>query len=56
VTIRERDDAAESHAWARARKIVKGDGTQWKADELAEEFRQQLDDAADGYCPFCRKT
>jgi hypothetical protein len=30
VTIRVGDDAAESHAFARARKIIKSYGTQWK--------------------------
>jgi hypothetical protein len=27
VTVRIGDDAAESHAWARARNIIKSDGT-----------------------------
>jgi hypothetical protein len=42
VTIRVGDDAAESHAFARARKLIKSDGTQWKRKALMEEFRRQL--------------
>jgi hypothetical protein len=53
VTIRPRDDAAESHAWARARNIVKSDGTKWNVEALGREFKQQLGNAADGYCPQC---
>jgi len=30
LTIRIGDDAAESHAFARARKLVKSDGTTWE--------------------------
>ncbi|HLZ01085.1 MAG TPA: hypothetical protein VKR55_02925 [Bradyrhizobium sp.] len=54
VRVRVGDDAAESHAWARARNIVKSDGKKWKAEVLTEEFGQQLSKAADGYCPQCR--
>ena len=53
VTVRVGDDAAESHAWARARNIIKSDGTKWKAEALREEFSQQLGRAADGCCPHC---
>ena len=53
VIVRVNDDAAESHAWARARKIIKSDGTKWKAEALTEEFSQQLGKAADGCCPLC---
>jgi len=53
VTVRVGDDAAESHAWARARNIIKSDGTKWKAEALREEFGQQLGKAADGCCPRC---
>ena len=53
VTIRVGHDAAESHAWARARKIIKSDDTKWDADALSEEFGQQLEKAADGCCPKC---
>jgi hypothetical protein len=53
VTIRVGDDAAESHAFARARKIIKSDGTTWKGEALREEFRRQLSEAADGQCPYC---
>ena len=37
LTIRIGDDATESHAFERARKLVKSDGTTW----------------ADRYCPNC---
>ena len=36
VMVRIGDDAAESHAWARARNIIKSDGIKWKADGLRE--------------------
>jgi hypothetical protein len=39
VTIRVGDDAAESHAFARARKIIKTDGTKWKREVFMEEIR-----------------
>jgi hypothetical protein len=53
VTIRVGDDAAESHAFARARKIIKSDGTMWRQGVLMEEIKRQLADAADGECPQC---
>ena len=53
MTIRVGDDAAESHAFARARKIIKTDGTKWEREVLMEEFRRQLIEAADGQCPQC---
>ena len=53
VTIRVGDDAAESHAFARARNIIKSDGTKWKGEALREEFRRQLSEAVDGQCPQC---
>jgi hypothetical protein len=53
VTVRVGDDAAESHAWARAQKIIKSDGTTWNAEALRKEFDQQLEKAADGCCPLC---
>jgi hypothetical protein len=53
VTIRVGDDAAESHAFARARNIIKSDGTKWKREALMEEFRRQLSEAADARCPLC---
>lgn len=53
VTVRVGDDAAESHAWARARNMIKSDGTKWESDTLREAFDQQLGKAADGYCPQC---
>jgi len=53
VTIRVGDDAAESHAYVRAGKIVKSDGTTWWHEVLHEEINRQLDEAADGVCPEC---
>ena len=53
VIVRVGDDAAESHAMARARKIVKSDGTHWDETALREEFERQLTEAADRYCPRC---
>jgi hypothetical protein len=53
VMFRVGDDAAERHAWARARNIVKSDGTKWRMEALSEEFDQQLVRAADGCCPRC---
>lgn len=53
VTIRVGNDAAESHAFARARKIIKSDGTKWKREALMKEFNRQLGEAADGQCPLC---
>jgi len=53
LVIRIDDDAAEAHAFARARKLVKSDGTTWECEALEKEFRRQLSLAADGYCPRC---
>jgi hypothetical protein len=53
LTIRVGDDAAESHALARARKLVRSDGTTWEGEALRREFRLQLESAADRYCPHC---
>jgi hypothetical protein len=53
VTIRIGDDAAENHAFARARKLVKSDGTTWEREALGKEFGRQLGNAADRYCPHC---
>jgi hypothetical protein len=53
VTIRLGDDAAETHAFIRAHRMVKNDGTTWEREVLLEEIKRQLDDAADGVCPDC---
>jgi len=53
VVIRLGDDAAESHAFERAKRIVKSDGTAWEKNELREEITRQLSEAADGCCPEC---
>jgi hypothetical protein len=53
VTIRVRDDAAETHAYVRATKVIKCDGTTWEHEELHQEINRQLGEAADGVCPQC---
>ncbi|MGZ5899498.1 MAG: hypothetical protein ACXWK3_07150 [Reyranella sp.] len=56
VVIRVGDDAAESHAFERAKKVVRSDGTTWEGKSLREEFGRQLGGAADGECPLCGRT
>ncbi len=53
VTIRVGDDAAETHAYVRASRIVKSDGTTWGHEVLREEIKRQLGEATDGTCPEC---
>ena len=53
VTIRIGDDAAETHAFYRARNLFKSDGTGWNHAVLMEEIARQLADAADRVCPEC---
>jgi hypothetical protein len=53
VTVRVGDDAAESHAFERAKRIVRSDGTNWERQDLREEIARQLSKAADGECPRC---
>ena len=53
ATIRVGDDAAETHAFYRARTFVKSDGTGWDHDLLMQEIARQLADAAEGVCPQC---
>ncbi|KRR29075.1 hypothetical protein [Bradyrhizobium retamae] len=53
VIIRVGDDAAERHAFERARKIVRSDGTHWPVQAVRSEFARQLGEAADGQCPRC---
>ncbi|MEH2507927.1 MULTISPECIES: hypothetical protein [unclassified Bradyrhizobium] len=53
VIVRVGDDAAESHAFERARKIVRSDGTHWPVQAVRSEFARQLGEAADGQCPRC---
>jgi hypothetical protein len=55
VIIRVGDDAAESHAFERARRLVRSDGTTWPPELLREEFKRQLGEAADGRCPQCER-
>ncbi|WP_375161779.1 hypothetical protein [Bradyrhizobium sp. RDT46] len=56
MIIRVGDDAAESHAYERAKRILKSDGTPFEADALREEIGQQLAVAADGRCPKCDRA
>ncbi|WP_439400005.1 hypothetical protein ACRQ5Q_41020 (plasmid) [Bradyrhizobium sp. PMVTL-01] len=51
VIIRVGDDCAETHAYYRARNIVKSDGSRWDHDDLMDEIARQLVHAADGECP-----
>jgi hypothetical protein len=53
VTIRVGDDAAETHAFYRARSLVKHDGNSWDHELLMDEIARQLAQAADGVCPQC---
>jgi hypothetical protein len=53
VVIRVGDDGAESHAFERAKRIVRSDGEAWRSDALREEFGRQLAAAEDGRCPEC---
>lgn len=53
VTIRIGDDAAETHAFYRARSLVRSDGTAWDHGLLMDEIARQLAKAADGICPRC---
>jgi hypothetical protein len=53
VTIRVGDAAAETHAYYRARSVIKSDGTSWDHEELMDEITSQLTDAADGVGPRC---
>lgn len=55
VIIRVGDDAAEPHAYYRARNIVKNGGTIWEHEDLMDEIARQLTDAADGACPQCAR-
>ena len=56
VIMRVGDDAAESHAFERAKRITKSDGGFWASDVLREEFGRQLGAAADGRCPWCDRS
>jgi hypothetical protein len=55
VIIRVGDDAAESHAFERAKRIVRSDGRTWEGKALRDEFSRQLASAADAYCPRCSR-
>ncbi|WP_375157881.1 hypothetical protein [Bradyrhizobium sp. RDT46] len=53
VIVRVGDDAAESHAFERAKRVVKSDGSTWDSEALSHELARQLALAADGQCPRC---
>ena len=55
VIVRVGDDAAESHAFERAKRVVKSNGKAWKGEALRKEFKRQLAAAADAYCPKCSR-
>lgn len=56
VIIRVGDDAAESHAYERAKRILRSDGTTFETGALREEIARQLASAADGRCPKCDRA
>ena len=51
VVIRVGDDAAETHAFHRARNFAKSDGNGWNHGLLMREIERKLSDAAEGVCP-----
>lgn len=53
VVIRVGDDAAETHAVLRAKKLRGSDGRPWSEQALRREIKRQLGEAADHHCPFC---
>lgn len=53
VIIRVGDDAAETHAYLRAIRIIKSDGKPCEREALRSEISRQLGKAADGVCPEC---
>jgi hypothetical protein len=53
VIIRVGDDAAETHAYYRARNMIDSDGTCGEHEDVMDEISRQLTDAADGVCPRC---
>ncbi|MCP3459565.1 hypothetical protein [Bradyrhizobium sp. CCGUVB23] len=53
VIVRVGDDAAETHAYYRARNMIESDGTSSDHEDLMDEIARQLSDAADGVCPRC---
>jgi hypothetical protein len=43
----------ESHAFERAKRIVRSHGTKWEPKALMDEIGRQLSEASDGECPHC---
>ncbi|WP_454649726.1 hypothetical protein [Bradyrhizobium liaoningense] len=56
VIVRIGDDAAESHAFERVKRMARSDGTKWEKESLRMEIGRQLGAAADGRCPKCDRT
>jgi hypothetical protein len=56
VIVRIGDDAAESHAFERVKRMARSDGTKWEKESLRMEIGRQLGAAADGCCPKCDPT
>ena len=53
VRIRIGDDAAETHAFYRARNLAKSDGSGWDHELLTQEIARQLAEATERVCPHC---
>jgi hypothetical protein len=57
VSIRVGDDAAESHAFERAKRIVRSDGTNWEPQDLIAKTVPRADSASArrGECRQCER-
>lgn len=53
VVIRVDDNAAETHAYRRAKNLQRIHEKPWNAEALRREFKRQLSEAADRHCPRC---
>ncbi len=53
VTIRVGDDAAETHAFYRAKTALRSEGRNCDSAMLMNEIARQVSKAADGVCPKC---
>jgi len=53
VTVRVGDDAAETHAFYRAKNFVGNDGAGWDHELLLAELSRQLAGAAEHVCSHC---
>jgi hypothetical protein len=55
VTIRIGDDAAETHAFYRARNALRSEAANFDSAMLMNEIARQVSKAADRVCPKCSK-